>query len=625
MTHETGTAPLSAAGTDADRQVRAGVILAVACLCQLMVVLDMTVVNVALPSIRADLGFSTSSLQWVVDAYTLTFGGLLLLGGRAADLAGYRRAALTGLALFGATSLLGGLAHNSAELIAARAAQGVAGAVLLPVSLTVIMTTFPAGAARHRALAIWGATAGAGGAIGVLLGGVLTEELGWRWVLFVNIPVAAVGVALARISIPARRPARRGRLDITGAALITLAMFSLVFAVVRTDQYAWGSPQTLLPLAAAVVLGGAFAVFEQRFAVTPLVRLGILRDRPLLIACTVIFFVAAGQFGAFYFASLYLQDILGYTPLATGLAFVPFSLGVIVGTIAAGRLIPRLGSRPPLLGGLVLAAAGVAWFGQVSPRGTFSSAILGPSLLASIGLGLCFVTVAATATASVAPAEAGLASGLINTCRQCGGSIGLAVLVTVANTVTRDRMELPAAVTAGYDRAFWVAGVLIAISAIAVALFLRRREPVKTVTAVIDIHATPAHVWEVLTDLSRYPEWNPHIRAGTGQVAAGNRLTLRMYPPKGRPVTIRPLVLAAVPGAEWRLRGGLPGILGRLIFTGEHSFTLTPVPGGTRVAQSETFRGALVPFIGKTLTAAQHSFQEHNEALRKRVEGGQLR
>jgi EmrB/QacA subfamily drug resistance transporter len=483
MMRETATARQPAAGTGTERT---GLVLTVACLCQLMVVLDMTVVNVALPSIRTDLGFGASSLQWVVNAYTLTFGGLLLLGGRAADLAGHRRAALTGLALFAATSLLGGVARNAAELTAARAAQGVAGAVLLPVSLTVIMTTFPAGAARHRALAIWGATAGAGGAIGVLLGGVLTGELGWRWVLFVNVPVAAVAMALARISIPGRRPVRRGRPDVTGAALITLAIFSLVFAVVRTDEYAWGSPWTLLPLAVAVAAGGAFVVFEQRLTAAPLVRLGILRDRPLLIACTVIFCIAAGQFGAFYFASLYLQDILGYTPLATGLAFVPFSLGVIVGTVAAGRLVPRLGPRWPLLGGLALAAAGVAWFGQVSPHGTFTSAILGPSTVASTGLGLCFVTVAATATSGVAPAEAGLASGLINTCRQCGGSIGLAVLVTVANTVTRDRTasgaELPAAITAGYDRAFLVSSILIAVSTVTVVLFLGKKT---TATAVL--------------------------------------------------------------------------------------------------------------------------------------------
>jgi predicted MFS family arabinose efflux permease len=250
-------------------------------------------------------------------------------------------------------------------------------------------------------------------------------------------------------------------------------MFSLVFAVVRTDQYALGSPPTLLPLALAIVAGAAFVGYEQRVAATPLIRLGILRDRQLLVACTVIFFIAAGQFGAFYFASLYLQGILGYTPLATGLAFVPFSLGVIAGTVAAGRLIPRVGPRPPLLAGLVLAAVGVAWFGQVSPHGTFSSSILGPSIVASVGLGLCFVTVAATATSGVSPAEAGLASGLINTCRQCGGSIGLAVLVTVANTVARDRGGLPAAITAGYDRAFLVAGTLIAISAVMVLAFLR--------------------------------------------------------------------------------------------------------------------------------------------------------
>jgi predicted MFS family arabinose efflux permease len=272
---------------------------------------------------------------------------------------------------------------------------------------------------------------------------------------------------LARVGVSGKLAALDGPRDDRGGPPET---------VVRTDQYAWGSPQTLLPLAVAVAAGAAFTLYEQCVAAAPLVRLGILRDRQLLIACTVILCIAAGQFGAFYFASLYLQGILGYTPLATGLAFVPLSLGVITGTIAASRLIPRLGPRRTLLGGLVLAAAGVAWFGQVGPHATFTSAVLGPSVLASLGLGLCFVTVAATATSNVAPAEAGLASGLINTCRQCGGSIGLAALVTVAGSATHHRAagpELPSAITAGYDQAFLAAGTLIAISAVLVFLFLR--------------------------------------------------------------------------------------------------------------------------------------------------------
>ncbi|MFJ3494361.1 MFS transporter [Streptomyces sp. NPDC086091] len=451
------------------------------CLCQLMVVLDVSVVNVALPSIRADLGFGASGLQWVVNAYTLTFGGLLLLGGRLADLAGQRRAAVLGLGLFGVTSLLGGLAQSPAELVAARAAQGVAGAVLLPVSLTVITTTFAEGPARHRALAVWGAVAGAGGAAGVLLGGVLTEYLDWRWTLFVNVPIAVVAVPLAARCLRDLRPGRRERPDVVGALLGTAAMTTLVHTVVRTDTYAWGSARTLGGFALAVLLAAAFVVVERRTA-APLVRLGILRTRSLAVACLTVFLIACGQFGAFYFASLYLQGVLDYSPVATGLAFVPFSVGVVVGTIVAGRLMPTVGPRPLLVAGLALGAVGMGWFGGVSADGGFLTDMLGPSLVASFGLGLCMVTNTAAGTSGVARAEAGLASGLLNSARQCGGSIGLAVLVTVASTVTRHHDDPagaagPAALTAGYARAFLVAGALMAVAAVAAAVLLPRTDP----------------------------------------------------------------------------------------------------------------------------------------------------
>ncbi|MFI6346342.1 MFS transporter [Streptomyces sp. NPDC050560] len=455
---------------------RSGLVLAVVCLCQLMVVIDISVVNVALPAIRTDLGFSPNALQWVVNAYTLTFGGLLLLGGRLADLVGQRRAAVAGLGLFALTSLLGGLAQNQGELIAARAVQGVSGAVLLPVSLTVITTTFAEGPARHRALAIWGAVAGAGGAVGVLLGGVLTEYLNWRWVLFVNVPIAVVAIALAAVCIPGAGTARRTRLDAAGAILATAAMTALVYTVVRTDTYAWGSPQTLGGLAAAVLLAGAFLLVERRVA-APLVRLGILRARSLSVACLVVFLIACGQFAAFYFASLYLQGVLHYSPLKTGLAFVPFSLGVVAGTVVAGRLMSRTGPRAPLITGLVLGAVGMGWFGQVSSQGSFTSDILGPSLVTSVGLGMCMVTNTAAATTGVAHAEAGLASGLLNTARQGGGSIGLAVLVTVATNVTRHHTEPTglAAATSGYARAFLIAAVLLTVAALAALALLPGR------------------------------------------------------------------------------------------------------------------------------------------------------
>jgi EmrB/QacA subfamily drug resistance transporter len=444
---------------------RAGVLLAIACICQLMVVLDVSVVNIALPSIRADLGFQPAHLQWVVNAYALTFGGLLLLGGRIADLFGLRRSALIGLGMFALTSLLGGLAQSPGELIAARTLQGVAGALLLPVSLTMITVNFAEGPARHRALTAWSAVGSAGGAVGLILGGFLTQEIDWRWVLFINVPVAAVALVLAAREIAPRPSGPRPRLDLPGAALVTVGLFSLIYAVVGTDQHSWGSAQTLAPLALSAAALGAFGYFEQRVAAAPLVRFGLLRSRPLLGANLVMFLVGSVQFGAFYLASLYLQGTFGYSALGTGIAFVPFTLGVISGSMLAGRIVPRTGPRPTLLVGLLLGAVGIAWFAGLSQGGTFLTEVLGPSLVTSVGIGLSFVSLATAATSGVARHEAGLASGLLNSSRQCGGSIGLAVLVTVADAAGNP--------TTGTDRAFLVAAGLMAAGAAIAALLVR--------------------------------------------------------------------------------------------------------------------------------------------------------
>ena len=465
---------------------RPGLVLVVVCLCQLMVVLDMTVVNVALPSIRHDLGFHTADLQWVVNAYTLTFGGLLLLGGRLADLFGQRRTALVGLAVFGLTSLAGGLAQDPAQLVTARAFQGVAGALLLPVSLTVITTTFPEGPLRHRAIAIWGAVAGAGGAVGVLLGGVLTEYLDWRWVLFVNVPIAILAIPLALASIHDIARHERGRLDVLGAVLITASVSLLVYAVVRTDRYGWASGHTIGLLALASVLLLAFLLVEARLASRPLVRLGIFASRSLSVGSVIVFLIALAQFGAFYFASLYLQGVLGLSPVKTGLAFVPFSLGTVVGSIVGARIARSRGPWLPVTGGLVLAAIGIGWFSGISPDGSFVGDILGPSLVASIGLGACLVANTAAATTGVSHAEAGLASGVLNSARQIGGSIGLAVLVTIAESVTRHHTgPATAAVNAGYARGFLVSGFLLAVGAVVAATLLPRRAPA-SVDALVD-------------------------------------------------------------------------------------------------------------------------------------------
>ncbi len=457
MSTSTPTAPTTA---------RPGLVLTVVCLCQLMVVLDITVVNVALPSIRDDLGFRPADLQWVVNAYTLTFGGLLLLGGRIADLFGQRTAAIVGLSVFGLTSLAGGLASEPGQLIAARAVQGVSGALLLPVSLTVITTSFAEGPDRRRALGIWAAVMGVGGAAGVLVGGALTEWLDWRWVFFVNVPIAAIAVPLALGSI---RNLHRGRprLDVAGAVLVTGATTSLVYAVVRTDRHAWDSAHTLGFLGLALVLGALFWVVEARFAREPLVRLGLLRQRSLAVASVLVFFIALGQFGAFYLASLYLQNVLGYTPLEAGLAFVPFSLGTVAGTMIGMRLVAARGPWLPVSGGLALTAIGIGWFGAISTDGGFVANMLGPSMLASVGLGACLVANTSMATTGVDPAEAGLASGTLNAARQIGGSIGLAVLVTVAGSVTRHHDGPPLeALNAGYARGFLVAGCLIAVATV---------------------------------------------------------------------------------------------------------------------------------------------------------------
>lgn len=442
---------------------RPGLVLATVCLCQLMVVLDITVVNVALPSIRDDLGFASADLQWVVNAYTLTFGGLLLLGGRIADLFGQRTAALVGLSVFGLTSLAAGLAVEPGQLIAARAVQGVSGAVLLPVSLTVITTTFAEGPDRRRALSVWAATMGLAGAAGVLLGGALTEYLDWRWVFFVNVPIAAVAIPLTLVSI--RNLSRsRPRLDVAGAILVTGATTSLVYAVVRTDRHAWLSPHTLGFLALAAALGLAFLAVETRLAREPLVRLGLLRHRPLAVASVPVFFIALGQFGAFYLASLWLQNVLSYSPMEAGLAFVPFSIGTVAGTMIGMRLAGRRGPWLPLTCGLALTSVGIGWFGAITTDGGFVQSMLGPSILASVGLGACLVSNTSMATTGVDPAEAGLASGTLNAARQIGGSIGLAVLVTVADTTTRGYGGPPLeALNAGYARGFLVAGCLIAV------------------------------------------------------------------------------------------------------------------------------------------------------------------
>jgi EmrB/QacA subfamily drug resistance transporter len=453
---------------------RTGLVLATVCLCQLMVVLDVSVVNVALPSIGRDLGFSPGALSWVVNAYTLVFGGLLLLGGRIADLVGHRRAMLAGLALFGVASVLGGFASDPGQLIAARAGQGLAGALLAPVSLTVIMVSFAEGPVRNRAVAIWAMVAASGIAVGVLAGGLLTELLNWRWVLFVNVPIVVVALALALRAVPGTRPARVRRPDIAGAVLATAALTLLVYGTLAAGEQGWTDASTVASLALAVACGAAFLVWEARFAAEPLVRLGIFRTRTVWVADLIVVFIGAATVAGFYFAWLFLQEVLHYGPLEAGAAFLPFCAGITVGSFASARLAARLGNRVLLAGGLLFGAVGMFWFSRMDAGSTFWSGFLGPSLVASLGIGVCMVANTAMGTSGVAAHEAGLVSGLLNASRQCGGSVGLAVLSSLAVAATRkaDSADPLGALTAGYSRAFVATGALVLAAAVCAALFV---------------------------------------------------------------------------------------------------------------------------------------------------------
>ena len=470
-----GEAEVMAESATGQRTVprHAGAILATVCLCQVMVVLDASVVNIALPSIDAALGFTPSALPWVVNAYTLVFGGLLLLGGRIADLIGHRRAMLAGLVLFGVASVLGGLAQGPGELIAARAGQGLAGAVLAPVSLTVIMVTFPEGPARNRAVGLWAMVAASGSAVGVLLGGLLTDLLDWRWVLFVNVPIVAVALALASRFVHDTRQPHRGGLDVAGALLGTAAVTLLVYATVAAGDHGWGSTGTIVALAVAVVCGAAFVWWEQRVAAAPLVRLGIFATRTVWVANVIVVFIGAATIAGFYFASLFLQNVLHYSPLRAGAAFLPFCAGIMLGAIASSRLASRLGNRAVIAGGLVFGALGMFLFSRLDASSTFASGFLLPSLVASTGIGLCMVANTSMGTSGVAHHEAGLVSGLLNTSRQIGGSLGLAALATVAVAATQSSATDPAQVVVhGYDRAFLVTAALVLAAAIVAALFV---------------------------------------------------------------------------------------------------------------------------------------------------------
>jgi EmrB/QacA subfamily drug resistance transporter len=456
--------------------------LALLAMTQFVVVIDASIVNIALPSIGRALKFSQDDLTWVVNAYTLTFGGFLLLGGRLADLMGRRRMFMLGLVVFSLASLLGGLAQSEAWLIGARAVQGLGAAIVSPAALSIITTTFSEGAERNRALGVWGAVAGAGGAAGVLLGGVLTSGLSWRWVLFVNVPIGVLCAFLApRLLRESRSEQGTRSFDIPGAITVTAGLALLVYALVNTVNAGWGSTQTLLEIAGAIALLGVFAAIELRSR-APLMPFSIFRLRTLRGADTVALLIGMSLFSMFFFISLYMQQVLHYSALKAGLSYLPLALAIILSAGAASAGVTRFGFKPVLIVGLLFVAAGLLWFSRApGTGGTFAANVLGPSVLAAIGLGLSFVPVTIAAVTGTRPHEAGLASGLVNTAQQVGGALGLAILATVANSRTQDvaragQHDVAIALTKGFDRAFLVGAGFALAGALLAGLLISSRD-----------------------------------------------------------------------------------------------------------------------------------------------------
>ena len=460
---------------------------------QFMVVLDASIVNVALPSIQGDLHFSTTSLQWIVNAYTLTFAGFMLLGGRAADLFGRRKIFLLGLAVFTASSLLGGMAQSESWLVTARALQGLGAAILAPATLTILTSTFDEGPARAKAIGAWSAVSSAGASAGALFGGILTEYLSWRWILFVNVPIGILAFALSLRYVPeSKADVTHRHLDLAGAVTVTAGLVALVYAIVRTETYSWGSAEVLVPLALGVGLLALFVFLQARVSVAPLVPLRIFRSRSVAGGNVVMLLMFGALFGSWYFQTLFMQHVLGFSPLQAGLAFLPQTLLIAAGAQLTARLVPRFGPRPLILTGVLVAAAGLAWLSQITPDSTFVGGLLGPFLLIGMGMGLAVTPIAVAGTSGVPPQDAGLASGLLNTSRTVGASLGLAALATLAadHTASVLRGTVPtaahkaAAFTDGYALAFAIAaGLLVVTGAVAMATLPSMREITRRVAA----------------------------------------------------------------------------------------------------------------------------------------------
>jgi EmrB/QacA subfamily drug resistance transporter len=452
--------------------------LALLSVVQFMVVLDIAIVNVALPSIQVDLGFSQENLQWVISAYALVFGGFLLLGGRSADLLGRRRIFLGGLAVFTLASLFAGLAWSEASLIAARGFQGLGAAIITPAALSILSTTFHEGRERNIALGVWGAVGGFGAAAGVLLGGILTDALSWEWIFFVNVPVGVLAMVLAPILLDESRDARVKTFDLPGAVLVTAGLSSLVYAITQAGQEGWLAGRTIGFAVVSLVLLAGFVGWELRHP-EPLMRFGLLRTKTVAGANVAGFIMGTALFSMFLILTLYMQQVLGYSAMKTGVAYLAVAGTAIIWSGVAAQLVTRVGVKPVLVSGMSFLTAGLIFFTQVSVGGSYVSDLLPGFLLIGIGIGFSFVPITIAALAGVQPAEAGLASGLINTSQQIGGALGIAALSTIATSRTDDAVStgtgLPSALVDGFTGAF-VAGAIIAGIGIVAALTLIRRD-----------------------------------------------------------------------------------------------------------------------------------------------------
>ncbi len=467
--------------------------LALLCVVQFMVVLDIAIVNVALPSIKVDLGFSQGDLQWVISAYALVFGGFLLLGGRAADMLGRRRIFLGGIAVFTVASLLAGLAWSEPSLIGARALQGLGAAIITPAALSILSTTFPEGRERNIALGAWGAVGGFGAVAGVLLGGVLTDALSWEWIFFVNVPVGVIGFLLAPVLLQESRDALVKRFDLPGAVLVTGGLSSLVYGITQAGQKGWTSAETVSVFAGSLVLLGAFVAWELRHP-EPLMRFGILQTRTVSGANVAGFIMGTALFSMFLMLTLYMQQVLGYSAMKTGVSYLAVAGTAIVWSGVAGQLVTRVGVKPVLVIGMVALTAGLLFFTRVPVDGSYVSDLLPGFLILGVGIGFSFVPISIAALAGVTASEAGLASGLINTSQQIGGALGIAALSTIATSSTKDSVgtgsALPVALVDGFQNAFLVGAIVAAVGVVASLTLIRRDE--LAVETVVELEAEPA-------------------------------------------------------------------------------------------------------------------------------------